>query len=675
MKSASRIWWYWFGAGSARLGVMDFELRNLIAYILLFAATIVVRGQDAVAQQTDLRYAYPEQPSTSPLGVDFQTGRLAVSYTDLNIGPIKLVRSWANGSNFSFLGSNPFGELTSSNSHRYGWSTNLSQGITSFLNGTQPEYIVRVDQSTFTFQPSNVTTGLFYPKGLNDNGSNLAVTAASFIFTSKAGDVYTFSRAVSNATNVTTEYGVLLNAVYADGSRLDYSYNAALKVRSVISNRGYAVILDYGTSGNVETACGYNTAQIYITSASSCAGAKLKVNYSYTGNNLTGVRDVLSRLVTISGYTAQAGPACISLPDSATCEIAMTYGRVASNGRSPLAAVDQVASQTRPNGDVINYTWDNGDNVNEVPLVAGRPRFSTSEMTDAANSTVVLTYDRGLLVNYYGNGKNTRFLYPQNSFAYGGAITASSFYRPAVPYFVTQAEGNHDVFRADGLGRIILHSIWPKGSPAPVGASSGRQLFSADPELARCCVLNDLPAMPAGSITYTQEFYSAAGANWTGCGTGPTEAKLCAKPISQTDPLNGKTDFVYYPEHGGVKSETGPLVNNVRPQTRYTYAPKYAYIAGPTGGYVQAPGAPVWVLISKSSCKVGAASSTGGCVTPGDEVVTSYEYGPDAGPNNLLLRGMVVTADGTLLRTCYSYDWLGNKVSETQPKAGGGVCP
>ena len=44
-------------------------------------------------------------------------------------------------------------------------------------------------------------------------------------------------------------------------------------------------------------------------------------------------------------------------------------------------------------------------------------------------------------------------------------------------------------------------------------------------------------------------------------------------------------------------------------------------------------------------------------------------------PNNLLLRGTVVTADGQTLRTCYTYDDMGRKISETQPKGTGSSCP
>jgi hypothetical protein len=58
-----------------------------------------------------------------------------------------------------------------------------------------------------------------------------------------------------------------------------------------------------------------------------------------------------------------------------------------------------------------------------------------------------------------------------------------------------------------------------------------------------------------------------------------------------------------------------------------------------------------------------------------DEVVTTYDYGPNGGPNNLLLRGKVVTFAGQSRRTCYGHDLYGNQISETEPRAGLTSCP
>jgi YD repeat-containing protein len=115
-------------------------------------------------------------------------------------------------------------------------------------------------------------------------------------------------------------------------------------------------------------------------------------------------------------------------------------------------------------------------------------------------------------------------------------------------------------------------------------------------------------------------------------------------------------------------------VNGVQPQKRYTYAQRYAWISDGAGGYTTAS-APVWVLTQESFCKAGAASGSGCANGASDAVVTTYDYGPDSGPNNLQLRGKVVDAGGLSLRTCYAYDANGERISTTSPRAGLTSCP
>jgi len=129
-----------------------------------------------------------------------------------------------------------------------------------------------------------------------------------------------------------------------------------------------------------------------------------------------------------------------------------------------------------------------------------------------------------------------------------------------------------------------------------------------------------------------------------------------------------------------VLTETGPAVGGIRPQTRHSYAQRYAWVSNGAGGYVQAA-TPVWVRIATSTCRTSAATGNPAapCAAAGDEVLTAYDYGPDSGPNNLLLRGQMVTSTDngvtTVLRTCYAYDALGRKISETRPNAGLASCP
>jgi hypothetical protein len=155
----------------------------------------------------------------------------------------------------------------------------------------------------------------------------------------------------------------------------------------------------------------------------------------------------------------------------------------------------------------------------------------------------------------------------------------------------------------------------------------------------------------------------------------------CNKPTSATDANGNTTNFTYDPTHGGLLTATGPAVSGsqplsgVQPQTRYTYIQGNAwYLSG--SGVMTRDARGIWLLHTESYCRTSAPASSGtGCAVANDEVVTTYDYGPDSGPNNLLLRGKSVTADGQTLRTCYGHDPRTNKIWETSPNANPGSCP
>lgn len=146
----------------------------------------------------------------------------------------------------------------------------------------------------------------------------------------------------------------------------------------------------------------------------------------------------------------------------------------------------------------------------------------------------------------------------------------------------------------------------------------------------------------------------------------------CNQPNYIIDALNNRTDFSYN-SNGFLESITKPAgKNGIRPQTRYFYEQRRAWYKNASNVFVA--GSPIWVLVRESFCKDGAASGSG-CATASDEVIKTYDYGMDSGPNNLWLKGEVVTAAGKTLRTCYAYDIYGNKISETAPKANLTSCP
>lgn len=148
----------------------------------------------------------------------------------------------------------------------------------------------------------------------------------------------------------------------------------------------------------------------------------------------------------------------------------------------------------------------------------------------------------------------------------------------------------------------------------------------------------------------------------------------CNKPNTVTDARGNTTAFTYDPAHGGVLTKTGPAVNGVTPQTRYEYAQRYAWLKNSSGGYSQAS-SPIWMLVRERFCRTSNPSGSSCAGGAADEAVTDYDYGPHSGPNNLLLRGVAVTADGQTQRTCYGYDQMARKISETRPEAGLTACP
>ncbi len=156
-----------------------------------------------------------------------------------------------------------------------------------------------------------------------------------------------------------------------------------------------------------------------------------------------------------------------------------------------------------------------------------------------------------------------------------------------------------------------------------------------------------------------------------------TNPVVAAKPTSTTDARGKVTHYVWDPVHGGLVSETlpAPSPGAPRPQTRHEYAQRHARIADGAGGTVQAAH-PTWVRTATSICRTSAATGNPAspCATAGDEVRTTYDYGPDSGPNNLQLRGTAVHADGQVRRSCTGYDSQGRAISATSAGAGLGQC-
>lgn len=223
----------------------------------------------------------------------------------------------------------------------------------------------------------------------------------------------------------------------------------------------------------------------------------------------------------------------------------------------------------------------------------------------------------------------------------------------------------------------ILSVSGPKGGAGyditdPTGRPTGVSFESGQGQTATYDARGNVTRMSYNARSGSGDASRIVTADYDVTCTNPIK---CNKANFVVDPRGKRTDYQYDPVHGGVVSVTGPAdANGVRPQTRYTYAQRYAWIKNSSGSHVRAA-SPIWVRTQEKYCRISSTVTGSGCEAAGDEVVTTYDYGPDSGPNNLFVRGIAITADGATLRTCYGRDPRGNMISETRPRAGLASCP
>lgn len=232
----------------------------------------------------------------------------------------------------------------------------------------------------------------------------------------------------------------------------------------------------------------------------------------------------------------------------------------------------------------------------------------------------------------------------------------------------------YQVTRPTGLPVVV--SVWTGTGGGMTDYADPSKLtanFDGSNEARRIRGLN-LRGQPAMTFTYDgRGNITSDGVSSAGFEASCSFIARCNKPLWTRDPAGFQSDYEYDPTHGGVLTETlPPDANGIRPQKRYSYVQRYAWFRN-SGGALVRSAEPIWLLSSMRFCRT-SASVNGGCSVAGDEVVTTYDYGPDSGPNNLWLRGAVVSADGQSLRTCFGYNKFGEKISETTPRAGLAVC-
>lgn len=648
---------------------------------------LALTGLLSPANAADERYTYPQQFSMSPKGVNVQTGRFMHKQMDLSVGPLKVLRSWGDAAVYIGVSPQLGGLKLYPQGSAVGWVHTYMAGITSYNADNMTHYRVTVDDVQYKFK--TLADGNLVPANSTSQGVTFYQSNGLTTMLDHNGNQYDFYTHPSLGSGYLKQ--VLRTATYANGTKVSITYTSSGRPRLVESSAGYALIFEYGGQ-NVSTVCGFNTAVTYVDINASCAASQLKTSYTYdsTGTRLASVTDTRGGITTFTYGDGGASNAqllnCISLVNSATCAIRNSFGDQPGDGviggTNILCCTepDQTRVQTTATGQIWRYLYNPPEDPSDYQTPPCFPRWSSAEMTDAGARFTGLTYDRGYLVTTDAPEGTTEYRYPNQ--CYSGILGTRPVQveaRLPRPALVRSPGGRRDYYEYDLRGNLVRHAVFPTNVPDPL-LENGSNWIPTDPDVSRCCLALGKPAIPAGSLVYRQTYLPSYGGVGMfgqmyalGCGVGPSDSKRCNKPTSMTDANGNVTDFSYDPGHGGVLTETGAAVAGVRPQTRYTYVQRQAWLQSSAGGYAPT-GQNIWLLASKSLCKTGMASGAG-CAMAGDEVRTTYDYGPDSGPNNLLLRGTIEDAAGAALRTCYGYDWQGNKVSQTTPRAGLAVCP
>ncbi len=699
---------------------VSFKLAKLI--LIMSAASLAIISHNAFAQDAAGEQGIEPPPSietNSPGGVDMTSGAFSTSSVDLQIGEgafpngLSLQRSYNSRTNGFHSGYaynaqgwshnwvmrvinsrhlnfaevtdgirqphepySPYGgptddpnidrtDTTNAAANAFYHSVVISNGSAKFENDIAlQDDRNRIARDRYLLRHVSAANLLGIYRPIEDHNRNQKLeyigneadprvhNSGHYEFTDSDGTLYVFHALDDYAS------GFLSHVIAPNGVRADITYqNNAVK--SVMTSNGYALLFEHtGVANNrhISKACVLNMTEHAINATSNCPAGVQSVTYGYGKATLNfenrgveqGGSGQIPALISASNalnetthyeYDDGGHVACIKDPGQSQCRVKIIYSkcnRPAEGewrpGQRPegLHLPEPVLSQVLATGESYNYTFPAQDICHPDP-VSGDSIVSSS-YTNGTGSA-------GLKTSYRMEGYKPK------------KITD-----PLGQETVAEYNGDVDIFAARGAGRLTSQTS-PEGQR--------QELFYDDRSNVIESRLLPKPGSSDRVLTSKAQYPDDC---------TPTTRKICNKPTQTTDAKGNVTTYTYAPEHGGILSVKGPAVNGVRPETRYTYTQRYAWYKNTRGSFVRSANA-IWLLTSERTCTNSNMTATGCAGGAAQSVVTTYDYGPSSGPNNLLLRGTAVTSGGKTLRTCYGYDAYGRRISETQPKGVGGACP
>ena len=464
---------------------------------------------------------------------------------------------------------------------------------------------------------------------MNGPGATLVNAGANWIYTTTDGTVYRFDNLAAPAYSTTAVeqfIGKLLSVLKPDGTLVTINYdinsscsNSSLcyRIKSVISNRGYALRYNY-TDGGYSNAGGIDGINLLAHSCDALAQTCDGVDVSQVG-----IKDALGNQTTI------------------------TYLNAGNTDPLDNTIVYSLGNYASPEGVTINCIYDGYGRIKTITKPQGVWTYSYS---DVDYTQIPLEGIRTITVKG-----------PDNAVAWIAKVGKAGDGYNAMMGSMTDALGrttNYGHVQYDGVTFTYerLSSITP-----PEGnyiGNTGEAQFAYD---ARGNVTTVTKVPKAGSGLSSTSMTASY----------PTTCiyiKTCNQPTWTKDAKLNQTDYTYDNNHGGVLTVTLPAdQNGVRNRTYNTYT------AFDTGNGI------VYRQTSSETCALAAAQLVlTACPADINTSVSVIDYGtsttaPSTYKSNLPY--MVARRDKRATGydaqiTTYAYDNIGNVVSIDGPLAG-----
>ncbi len=648
------------------------EARVCNALVAIVVAFSIVPGEHLFAQELQIIPA--EEFISSPGGVDMRTGRYIYRHVDLSAGEggnafslERIMPDYAAGH------ANPFGNF----SHNFDiWMVesrvNLDAGGTT--SGVDYRINIHIGGRSVTFDSKAQSVGYRYAGSGPDAKLNLtgdrASASALYTLRDADGTIINF-RPIGSGDCSSFGYrrcAFVSSLVRPDGTHLDFSYVASgggshngARLTRVVSSRGFTLILE-GTGNRVTKACLVNTRTNTPPVANICPAGVPTSTYSYASTTR-------SRLATMT--------------DAAGGQWSFTYSGSQMGYVNPG---DDSAWLTN------TISWRDDEEGSPQEIIT-RQNFSDGSAYTYSYNLTPTTNSRPIATIIGGS-------YTNNS----GAKTIINYDHPVLPGS-RQGEtcAPHEFPCTNPLPDPWEYWVW-QTTPGPVEIIDplGRKTtFNyCDPVVEtglppqyqdRCAVVPTVDVTdPKGIQTFfkydgSQNVTEARQVGKVGSALADivrsatydcSNPASCTKPLTSTDANGNLTERTYASGHGGMVSEMlpAPSAGGARPLKLISWTQRYVWTRNTSGSLVRSEN-PIWTKVSETQCQTlpgvsPAASCDGGAPVR----TTTYEYGAAGTGESLLVKGITITAAGETLRTCYGYDAMGRKISETGPRAGLASC-